>query len=124
MAMASAAPSVGSVPAPSSSNKTRERSFTFSRKETILVMCEEKVLKDCSMLCSSPISAYTSSNTASSERSRAGMCSPACPIKVNSPVVFKETVFPPVFGPVTMSKSKVSPRRMVVGTTVFGSSNG
>ncbi len=32
----------------------------FSREETIFVIWEEKVLKDCSILCSSPTSAYTS----------------------------------------------------------------
>ena len=36
--IASAAPSVGSVPAPSSSKRTSERSSTFLRKETILVI--------------------------------------------------------------------------------------
>ena len=76
------------------------------------------------MLCSSPISAKTSSKIESSERSFAGIWSPAWPIKVNSPTVFKETVFPPVFGPVTISKSKPSPKRMSIGTTLRLSSSG
>ena len=66
MAMARAAPSVGSVPAPSSSKSTRERSSACSQKDTMLVIWEEKVLRLCSMLCSSPISANTSWNRASS----------------------------------------------------------
>ena len=57
MAMARAAPSVGSVPAPSSSKRQRESASACFRMETMLVMWEEKVLRLCSMLCSSPISA-------------------------------------------------------------------
>ena len=124
MEIASAAPSVGSVPAHNSSNSTRERSPAWLKIRIMLVIWEEKVLSDCSMLCSSPISAKTSSKIPSSERSEAGIWSPACPIKVKSPTVFKETVLPPVFGPVTMSSWKSSPRRTLIGTTFFGSSNG
>ncbi len=65
--MASAAPSVGSVPAPSSSNSTSDCGVTLFNISTMLVMWEEKVDSDCSMDCSSPISANTSSNMASSE---------------------------------------------------------
>ena len=61
--MASAAPSVGSVPAPNSSNRHKEFSSAFCKIETIVVMWEEKVLKDCSILCSSPISAKILSKT-------------------------------------------------------------
>ena len=67
IAIASAAPSVGSVPAPSSSNRNRESASAFARMETMEVMWEEKVLKLCSMLCSSPISAKTSVKTDSCE---------------------------------------------------------
>ena len=89
-----------------------------------MVMWEEKVLRLCSMLCSSPMSAYTWRNTASSERSEAGMCNPACPISVNNPTVFKETVFPPVLGPVMISREKSFPRVTVMGTTFRASSRG
>ena len=65
--MASAAPSVGSVPAPSSSNSASDRGVTLRSISTMLVMWEEKVDSDCSMDCSSPMSANTSSNMASSE---------------------------------------------------------
>jgi len=41
------------------------------------------------------------------------------PSGVKSPTVFSETVLPPVFGPVTISRSNVSPREMVIGTTLF-----
>ena len=71
--MASAAPSVGSVPAPSSSKRQRELESACSRIFTMVVMWEEKVLRLCSMLCSSPMSANTSSNTDSSDPSKAGM---------------------------------------------------
>ena len=60
MEIASAAPSVGSVPAQSSSKSTRERSLTWLKMRVMFVMWEENVLKDCSILCSSPMSANTS----------------------------------------------------------------
>ena len=124
MEIARAAPSVGSVPAPNSSNRHREWLSAWSKIETIFVMWAEKVLRLCSILCSSPISAKTSSNTASSEPSKAGMWSPAWPIRVNKPTVFKETVFPPVLGPVTIRRSKSFPRWMLMGTTLAGSRRG
>ena len=67
------------------------------------VMCDEKVDRLCSMLCSSPISARMSSNTESAEPSPAGMASPAWAINASRPVVFNETVLPPVLGPVMTS---------------------
>ena len=124
MAMARAAPSVGSVPAPSSSKSTRLSGVICFKKDTMFVMWEEKVLRLCSMLCSSPMSANTLVNTPSSERSRAGMWRPAWPIRVKSPTVFRETVFPPVLGPVMMSRSKSSPSVREMGTTDFGSRRG
>ena len=124
IAIARAAPSVGSVPAPNSSKSTSECSSTCFKNDTIFVIWEEKVLRLCSILCSSPISAYTFSKSASSERSRAGIWSPACPIRVNNPTVFKDTVLPPVFGPVTIRRSKASPSVTVIGTTFFLSNNG
>ena len=69
------------------------------------VMCDEKVERLCSMLCSSPMSARTCSNTDSFEPSSAGIAMPACAISVSRPVVFSETVLPPVFGPV-ISRTK------------------
>ena len=123
-AIARAAPSVGSVPAPSSSKRHKEWLSAFSRILTILVIWAEKVLKLCSMLCSSPMSANTSSNTASSDPSKAGIWRPDWPMRVKSPTVFKDTVFPPVLGPVTMSRSKSFPRYTLMGTTFLGSSSG
>ena len=60
----------------------------------------------------------------SSERSSAGICRPACPIRVKRPTVFKETVFPPVLGPVMTNKSKSVPSSMSIGTTFFLSNRG
>ena len=99
IAIARAAPSVGSVPAPISSKSTRQFSSASLRILTVLVMCDENVLKLCSILCSSPISA-----------SRAGMNKPDCAISVRSPTVFKETVLPPVLGPVMIRSLKSVPR--------------
>ena len=42
------------------------------------------------------------------DSSIAGMCRPACPMRENSPSVFRETVLPPVFGPVTVSYTHLS----------------
>ena len=47
------------------------------------------------------------------------MWSPAWPIRVSRPTVFRETVFPPVLGPVIIRRSKSSPRRISMGTTFF-----
>ena len=110
IAIARAAPSVGSVPAPISSKSTRQFSSASLRILTVLVMCDENVLKLCSILCSSPISAYIFLNTAISEWSRAGMNKPDCAISVRSPTVFKETVLPPVLGPVMIRSLKSVPR--------------
>ena len=60
--MAKFAPSRGSVPEPSSSSKIKLLSVKVFKICTILVICEEKVLKDSSILCSSPISAKILSN--------------------------------------------------------------
>ena len=110
MAMASAAPSVGSVPAPISSKSIRLLLSALFKMSTVFVICELNVLRLCSILCSSPISANISSNTAMSECSRAGILSPACAISVRSPTVFKETVLPPVLGPVMIRRLKSVPR--------------
>ncbi|MCY1425332.1 hypothetical protein D9M71_411180 [compost metagenome] len=67
---------------------------------TILTIWDENVESDCSIDCSSPISANNCSNTASSEPSNAGTGNPACAINVHRPTVFKVTVLPPVLGPV------------------------
>ena len=80
-------------------------------------MCDEKVLSDCSMLCSSPISANTCGKTLTSEPSSAGMCRPARAISVSRPMVFNVTVFPPVFGPVITSVVNSSPSQTSMGTT-------
>ena len=115
--MASAAPSVGSVPAPSSSKRQSESPSAASRISTTFFMCPEKVESDCSMLCSSPMSANTSRNTARRLPWKAGMWSPACPIRVKRPTVFRETVLPPVFGPVMMRRLNSCPSHMLIGTT-------
>ena len=108
--MARAAPSVGSVPAPSSSNRQRERRPPGSKSARVGHVggeCGEALLN--ALLV--PISANTSSNTASSDPSKAGMWRPACPMRVKSPTVFRDTVLPPVLGPVTTKRSKSLPSR-------------
>ena len=103
IAVASAPPSIGSVPDPSSSNSTRAGSASIRSIDAMLVTCQEKVLRFAAIDCSSPMSAKTDRNTGSREPGAAGMCRPACAISASSPSVFSATVLPPVFGPVMTS---------------------
>jgi len=91
---------------------------------TIFTMWEEKVESDCSMDCSSPMSAYTAPKVEMRLSSPTGMCRPHSAISVSRPSVFRLTVLPPVFGPVMMSAEKSRPRRMSIGTVFLGSSKG
>ena len=83
----------------------------------IFVICAENVDSDCSILCSSPMSAKTLLKTQSLLLSAAGIIIPHKAISVSKPIVFKDTVFPPVFGPVITKISKLVPNSMSVGTT-------
>ena len=87
-------------------------------------MCEENVDSDCSIDCSSPISAKTLSKAATDELLSHGMFNPDFAISVISPTVFKLTVLPPVFGPVIISDVYSSPSSSVVGTTLSFGING
>ena len=66
----------------------------------MFVMCEEKVERLCSMLCSSPMSARTASNTGTQLPSATGRCRPQAAIAHMRPMVLRVTVLPPVLGPV------------------------
>ena len=61
--------------------------------------CDVNVLRLFSMLCSSPITAYTRGNTGRAVPGSAGTCSPACAMSASSPTALRATVLPPVFGP-------------------------
>ena len=124
MEMPRAAPSTGSVPAPSSSNSTRESWSASFNIFTVLTMWAENVLRLCSILCSSPMSAKISLKTARLLPSKAGIWSPLCPINERRPTVLRETVLPPVFGPVTINRLKSFPRLISIGTTLWLSSKG
>ena len=84
---------------------------------TIWVMWELNVESDCSMLCSSPMSAQTFAKTETCEPASAGIWRPDMAISVSSPMVFRHTVLPPVLGPVMTSVLNSSPIQMLVGTT-------
>ena len=114
--MASAAPSTGSVPEPSSSISTSEFGVICVSIEEMFAMCAENVESDCSIDCSSPMSAKTLSKKPIFASSRHGTKSPDFAIRQRSPVVFSETVLPPVLGPVTISAEYLSPRAMSMGT--------
>ncbi len=124
IAVASAAPSTGSVPAPSSSKSTRLFSSASEIIFIIFFICAEKVESDCSMLCSSPMSASTLPKTDTSLFSSAGIKRPHMAIRVKRPIVFSVTVLPPVLGPVITSVSKLVPSSMSVGTTLSLSMRG
>jgi len=75
------------------------------------------VLSDCSIDCSSPMSAKTCRPTVSAVPNSAGTCSPAWAMRVSSPTVFSAMVFPPVFGPVIRMVETSSPSTRSIGTT-------
>ena len=113
-----AAPSSGSVPAPSSSSRTRELGLKFSSISVTCLTCALKVERLCSMLCSSPMSAKSSSMRPSTEPSAAGMGNPIHPRITQTPAVLRATVLPPVLGPVITSILNLSPQLMSIGTAL------
>ena len=116
IAIASAAPSTWTDPEPSSSIRTSDRGVISERIDEMFAMCAEKVESACSIDCSSPISANILSKNPIFASSRHGTKSPDFAIRQSNPVVFSETVFPPVFGPVTISAEYFSPSAMSIGT--------
>ena len=88
----------------------------------MFVMWLLNVDSDCSMLCSSPMSAWTEAKTGRRLPASAGTGSPACAIALSSPTVFSATVLPPVFGPVISSTEYVPPTESEIGTASTGSS--
>ncbi len=119
MAVASAPPSFGSVPVPTSSSSTSAGNASSRSIDTMLAMCPENVLRLAAIDCSSPMSAKTERNTGS-VAAAAGTCSPACAISASRPAVLIATVLPPVLGPV-ISRTRVGGSiTMSVGTTSAG----
>ena len=102
-AWASAEPSVGSVPAPSSSSSTSVPGPACSTIRMIDRRWPENVDSDWAIDCSSPMSANTSRSTGSFEPAAAGTWSPAWCMRHRRPTVRSATVLPPVFGPVITS---------------------
>ncbi len=115
IAVASAPPSFGSVPVPTSSSSTSAGNCSSRSIVTRLLMWDENVLRLASIDCSSPMSANTQRNTGSFA-APAGTCNPACAINANSPAVFNATVLPPVFGPVINSTRFGGSRNTSTGT--------
>ena len=99
IAVPMAPPSTGSVPAPSSSIRTRLVSPASSIIALIFFIWPENVERDCSIDPSSPMSAKTASNR-KDLISYAGTGKPDWASSTKRPMVLSETVFPPVFGPV------------------------
>ena len=117
--IAKAAPSIGSVPLPSSSIKTSDLLLEFSIISLILLTCPENDDRFCSKLCSSPMSASTLWKYPISVFSPAGIGIPDKAIKVKSPATFNVTVFPPVFGPVISIIFSPFPTEKLIGTTFY-----
>ena len=122
IALASAEPSSASVLVPSSSRSTSDSGVACARMSITLRICELKVDTDCSILCWSPTSAYTPSNTGRTLPSFAGICNPAWCISASKPTFFIATVLPPVFGPVTTSTDQSGPTLTLTGTASLPSS--
>ncbi len=118
IAIPSAAPSSGSVPAPSSSSRTRESDPTLSSISVTCFTWALKVDRLCSMLCSSPISAKSSPITPRTDPSAAGIGNPIHPRIAHTPAVLRATVLPPVLGPVITSILYLSPHPMSMGTAL------
>ena len=90
----------------------------------MFTMWEEKVLRLCSMLCSSPMSASTRRNTVTALPLSVGMWRPHWAMRVSRPRVFRLTVLPPVLGPVMTRVSNRSPSSRSTGTALALSSRG
>ena len=81
-----------------------------------LLIWEPKVETESAMLCWSPMSANTPSNTGRALPSSAGMWMPDWCINARRPTVFMATVLPPVFGPVITNADHPGPMLMLRGT--------
>ena len=117
--MARAAPSWGSVPAPSSSNSKSEFWLTLPRISTMLVIWLEKVERLCSMDCSSPISAKISSKIPTRLPLSAKIGRPDWAINWVKPKVLSIMVLPPVLGPVMTIAVNSLPKCTSFATAFF-----
>ena len=121
-AIAKAVPSEGSVPAPTSSKRTRvvpgEEAIASSIR-LIRRICPLNVDKFCCKDCSSPISAKIFLHHGNLGEPVHGKSKPAFAIKTAKPILFKATVLPPVLGPVIATTFKLAETSKLVGTTLF-----
>ena len=124
IATASALPSAGSVPAPSSSRSKSVSGVISFINDTMFLRCPENVDKDCSMDCSSPISVKMLENVEISLSAPAGINMPESAMTSRIPTSLSVTVLPPAFGPVISITSKSFPRYIVMGFTLFLSIRG
>ena len=115
-ARARASPSLGSVPAPGSSMRTRERGPATSSTSCRLRRCAEKVERLSEIDCSSPTSAKKESKTGRRVPGPAGGITPDWASAATSPTDLRKTVLPPVLGPVTTTTPSPSPSSMSKGT--------
>jgi hypothetical protein len=119
-AAASAAPSAGSVPLPTSSSRTREPSSASSRISRSSVRWALKVDRLAAMDCRSPMSEKMRRQTGSALPGPTGGMIPLWASATCSPTALSSTDFPPVLGP--ERRMVRSPSAMVrsKGTTTGG----
>ena len=111
-----ALPSCGSVPLPSSSSRTRLFESACLQAAAIFFMCAEKVERDWSIDCSSPMSAKIELNTGRRLPSPQGTAKPLWFNMASRANVFIATVLPPVFAPVMIKTRLPLKNSIVIGT--------
>ena len=119
-AVAKAVPSLGSVPAPTSSNSTRTGALprcSASRMRPMRFTWPLKVDRLCCRDCSSPMSASTWAHQGKEGCPEQGKSMPARAISAARPMLFRVTVLPPVFGPVIATTRSFGDTSTEMGTT-------
>mmetsp|Transcript_94515 Transcript_94515/g.291385 ORF Transcript_94515/g.291385 Transcript_94515/m.291385 type:complete len:487 (+) Transcript_94515:326-1786(+) len=120
IALASAAPCIGSVPVPASSTRMRARlPAPLAHPRIILdaTRCAEYVDKSSTMVCMSPISASTTSKKSIRADSPAGTGMPHRTSRASRPTVLSTTVFPPALGPLRTTPCSQPPSSRRLPTT-------
>ena len=126
-AVARALPSLGSVPAPTSSSSTRAGAKPSplrdcsdpiaARIRAIRFTWPLKVERFCCSDCSSPISAKTAAHHGTFAVPTQGKNNPARAIRAARPRLLSATVLPPVLGPVIATTLKLGSICRLTGTT-------
>ena len=117
VAAASAAPSAGSVPLPTSSSSTSDPASASSRIRRSIATCALKVDRLAAIDCRSPMSAKNRVNSGSRLPAPTGGTMPDCASAAASPTALSSTVLPPVLGPLMSSVRSSTGSSRSKGTT-------